>query len=451
MRKWAVGGVAFLVALVAGAGIISGLRGRLAGYVRERVISTLKQEYGGNVEVKNLQVSIFPRIQIAAEGLVLRRGDRPDLPPLIRIKKARTDVEIGEFLRPRHHIHQVTVEGLVISLPPSQERAQGNPVPRAKSKNPKPYKVVVDTIVADNSELDILVTDPHKSPRVFHIYRLTIHNAGLGKQMSYRATLENPIPVGQIQAHGTLGPWQRDNPRLTPLTGKYTFSNADLASFRGLSGTLFSQGQFNGPLDRIEVQGETHTANFSLGISGHPVPLDTRFHAIVDGSNGDTTLEHVDATLLSSKIEAHGGVVRVPGQQYRRVLLDATSHDAKLQDFLRLALKANQPPMTGIMSFRTRLDIPPGKGVVVERLQLDGNFVISSGRFSKTNVEEKLTKLSRRAQGPDGAESQGSVVSDFAGKFKLAERPNDFFGSDFQRAWGFCSPGRNLRPPRRGH
>ena len=60
-------------------------------------------------------------------------------------------------------------------------------------------------------------------------------------------------------------------------------------------------------------------------------------------------------------------------------MLDATSHDAKLQDFLRLALKANQPPMTGIMSFRTRIDIPPGKGVVVERLQLDGNFVISSG------------------------------------------------------------------------
>ena len=237
--------------------------------------------------------------------------------------------------------------------------------------------------------------------------------------MSYDATLTNPLPAGEIESQGRFGPWRKDNPGLTPLSGTYTFTHARLDSFRGLSGILFSKGQFAGPLDRIDVQGETTTPDFSLGLNGHPMPLNTVFHAIVDGATGNTILEHVRAKLANSEIIASGGVYRVPGQKYRRILLDALSKNAKLEDFLRLALKADKPPMTGAIDFRTRIDIPPESAALAERLRLDGHFDISSARFAELNVQKKLAALSRRGEGETAEQSPGSVASNFASEFTL--------------------------------
>jgi hypothetical protein len=161
----------------------------------------------------------------------------------------------------------------------------------------------------------------------------------------------------------------------------------------------------------------TATPDFSLGLSGHPVPLTTQFHAIVDGATGNTMLDDVRAKLLESEITARGGVFRVPGQKYRRVSLDAVSDHAKLEDLLRLAVKADKPPMSGVISFRTRIDIPPEEGVIADRLRLDGQFEISSARFAQLNVQKKLATLSRRGLGETEEQSPGSVVSNLAGKF----------------------------------
>jgi hypothetical protein len=279
--------------------------------------------------------------------------------------------------------------------------------------------VLVDEIVADGAKLDMLVKDPNKPPHVFDISRLRLQPAGLGQPMAYEATLTNPVPAGEIDSHGEFGPWQTDEPRLTPLHGVYTFSHADLSTIRGLRGILSSTGQFNGPLDRIDVQGETTTPDFSLGISGHPVPLETKFHAIVDGTTGNTTLDPVHAKLLHSEFVARGGVYRVPGQSYRRVLLDAVSDHAQLEDLLRLALKADKPPMTGDVSFRSHIDIPPGTGAIAERLKLDGEFHISSAQFSQLDIQSKVAALSHRGSGQSDPEGSGSVASDFGGKFVL--------------------------------
>ena len=61
-------------------------------------------------------------------------------------------------------------------------------------------------------------------------------------------------------------------------------------------------------LERIAVTGETDTPDFSIDIAGQPVPLKTTFKAIVDGTNGNTYLEEVDARLIDSHILAKGSV-----------------------------------------------------------------------------------------------------------------------------------------------
>jgi hypothetical protein len=392
---------------------------RLPGYLRDRAVSTLREDFSSDVTFSDFQVSIYPKIVIRCEGLVLRFHGRTNVPPLISIKRAATEIAFWELFKETRRVRRITLEGLKVTMPPVEPRTPETLHPTPGKHALRPFTVVVDEIFADGAELDMLVQDPHKLPHVFYIRSLRLQHAGLGRPMAFEATLTNPVPKGEIESHGQFGPWQREQPRLTPLVGAYTFTHADLSTIRGLSGILSSKGQFDGLLDRIDVQGETSTPDFSLGLSSHPVPLDTSFHAIVDGTTGNTMLELVHAKLLNSEFVARGGVFRVPGERYRRVLLDADSRHARLEDLLRLALKADKPPMAGDVTFQTRIDIPPGKKVVADRLKLHGEFHISSAHFSQLDIQNKVASLSRRGSGQTVAESSGSVASDFAGKFVL--------------------------------
>lgn len=421
MHKWLIIGGAFLIVGLGGVVVSKKVAARFPGYVRARALSTLREHFAGDVDVGALDVFVYPRIVLRGKDLVVRLHGRKDVPPLISIDSFSTEIAFGELFRRTRHVHQITLKGLKVTMPPAEVRRQDNFHPMRRKKEPSPYRVVVDEIVADGAELDMLVQDPGKPPHIFTISRLRLQHAGLGRPMAYQATLTNPVPVGEIDSHGEFGPWQRDEPRLTPLHGVYTFSHADLSTIRGLSGILSSKGQFNGLLDRIDVEGATTTPDFSLGISGHAVPLETTFHAIVDGTTGNTMLDPVHAKLLNSEFVARGGVFRVPGQKHRRVLLDAVSDHSRLEDLLRLALKADKPPMTGDVSFRSRIDIPPGEGAVADRLKLNGEFHISSAQFSQLDIQSKVAALSHRGRGETEPESAGGVASDFAGKFVLGD------------------------------
>ena len=39
------------------------------------------------------------------------------------------------------------------------------------------------------------------------------------------------------------------------------------------------------------MKGQTTTPDFSIDVGGTPVPLETTFHAVVDGTNGNTYLK----------------------------------------------------------------------------------------------------------------------------------------------------------------
>src|SRR5205085_1044283 len=106
---------------------------------------------------------------------------------------------------------------------------------------------------------------------------------------------------------------------------------ADLSVFHGIAGILSSEGNFAGPLDDIQVKGETTTPDFSVSISGHQVQLKTEFQASVDGSNGDTLLHPVVARFLHSTVVASGGVVKLPSGR-REIKLHLTTNDARLED-----------------------------------------------------------------------------------------------------------------------
>jgi len=384
--------------------------GRMA---RDRVVRLLKQHYGADLQFKSLTVRLFPEARIEATGLAFRQPGRPDTPPLITIQRLSAVTNLLEALRTPPHIREVRFDGLRIQV----SRRRNGGVPQKTAGRQQPPDFIIDSVVADGTRLTVVPSNEGKPPLEFDIRRLRLSGAGPSDPMSFRATLRNAKPPGDIQTTGKFGPWDRDDPGGTPVNGQYTFRDADLSVFRGIAGKLASDGNYRGALDRIEVDGQTDVPDFTVTLSGNPVHLKTRFHAIVDGTDGDTYLQPVDAQFGKSRVRAQGSVEGTKGVKGKTVSLDVNA-EGRLEDMLRFGEKG-PPSMRGAIRFHTQLIVPPGDVDVMQKLRLNGAFHIDDARFSKLNIQQKVNDLSHRGKGRPKEPKTDLVASDFQGRFLL--------------------------------
>lgn len=412
MRKWLIGAAAALLIIVAGGALAIA---RLKPMLRERAILAIKEHYKSDVELKDFNVSLFPRFSAVGEGLYLRQQNKHGLPPLVTVKRLTVNATLSGMLSEPIRVERVVLEGLQINVPPKQRDSDKSDKPK-----PEPPRFIIDEVIADGAFLQILPKKEGKEPLTFDIAKLTLHSAGTTEPMNFRATLTNPKPPGDIQSTGKFGPWNKDDPSLTPVSGSYTFQNADLSVFKGIAGILSSEGKYQGVLGRIEVDGATDTPNFSVKVGGQPVHLKTQFHAIVDGTDGDTYLEPINAQFGRSSLVAHGAVYGKPGMKGKTVSLNVTVSDSRIEDLLRLAVKGDKPLMTGAIAFKAKFELPPGDQDVIEKLRLEGGFGVGSARFTSLSVQQRIDGLSQRARGGVGEEViNESVVSNLRGRFVL--------------------------------
>jgi hypothetical protein len=292
------------------------------------------------------------------------------------------------------------------------------PAPAAQRPAPAPSPFIVERLVANDAELRIIPRKQGKDPKVFSIHELEMRSLGIAEKMPFKAQLTNPTPRGMIETEGQFGPWQKFEPGTTPLNGRYTFTGADLSTIKGIGGTLDSWGEFGGQLEKIAVMGQTKSPDFSVDVSGQPVPLETRFQAVVDGTDGDTYLNDVYATFLKTSLHAKGAVTGTPGRKGRTVTLHVKIDKGRIEDLMRLSVKSKQPPMVGDVALHADFTLPPGEADVVDKLVLSGEFDVD-GRFTSRDVQTKLTGMSRRASGDDAGEVGDNVMSDLSGRFKL--------------------------------
>jgi len=388
--------------------------------LRSRIVETLSTRFQSRVELAGLHVSVAHGLQVSGERLrIFGKNDvniqRPGVQPIIVVDEFRFSAGVLNLLRATMRVHRVYLKGLELNIPPREQRGEG-----FNLKNGK-IKIYVDEFVCEQAKLVINTLKPDKMPLEFDISNLNMTEIGPGQPLHFTATLVNPKPVGDIQSSGLFGPWQADDPRGTPVRGKYSFSNADLGTLKGIGGILSSTGEYAGTLGNIVVDGKTETLDFRIAISGHPVPLNTEFHAIVDGTSGDTYLEPVKATILHSSLLARGSVLRVKDPKGHRIVLDVVVDHARIDDLLRLGVRTDPPVMTGAAALNTKLDLPPGDAEVSDRLRLAGNFQISGAHFTNEKIQSKVDALSMRGQGRP-KEAKGDVPdvqSEMAGSFRL--------------------------------
>ena len=416
--------VVFTLVLIAGAILLS-IATRMTPNVRQRAVAALNERFKSDVDLASLQVTIFPRPEILGTGLILQHHGRKDVAPLIKIGSYSASAGLWGLMSSPLYLKSVELDRLEISIPPGgvhgdvTDPSLEGAGPVTRQDGPSASKFVIDRITSRTARLDIVPRDPRKLPRRFEIHNLVMHGLGDADGATFDAALTNPTPRGEIATHGRFGPWQADDPSQTPLRGEYTFKSANLDTIKGIGGTLSSVGTYAGVLERIDVKGETDTPDFSIDLAAQPVPLKTRFHAIVDGTNGDTTLERVEARLIDTLIVTRGAVIRTEDVKGRRISLDVAIDDGRIEDILKLAVKATKPIMTGRMQLRAKLLLPAGDRDVIDKLDLAGTFKLNQARFTNVNVQEKINALSQRAKGDETAGTGPSVVSNLSGKFTL--------------------------------
>jgi hypothetical protein len=455
-KKWLIG-IGAVTATVLVALSVAGyvLASRLEPYIRTQAIAYLQSRFDSDVELAAVRVRmpefsplqlLFKRgrgVRVGVEGddVLLRHKGRHDVPPMLSMKKFSFDVDLGTLFDQTTIVHQVTIDGMELNVPPKGERLQLDSGADEKAvrggDRRSPPRIRFEEVIVTRAALTILPKDRKKRPLHFDIHRLRLEAAGESGAMKYDAALTNAKPPGEIQSTGTFGPWVVDEPGDSAISGDYRFDKADLGVFSGIAGILHSSGQFKGSLSSVDVRGEATVPDFRLKRAGHPIPLRTTFEVLVDGTNGDTILKPVNGTLGATNFTTSGGILKHDADRRRTIDLDVLMPSGNLVDILTLAMKG-APFMQGKIFLKTTIAIPPLTGKVREKLLLDGRFEITQGKFLRSTIQSQIDSLSRRGQGQPQNEEIDSVVSVMAGTFKLENETITF------RSLSFAVPGSGV-------
>jgi hypothetical protein len=450
---WVAGGL--LAAAAVAAGVVAVLLHRAEPFVRARILEELRSRFHARVELDSFHMSLVHGLWAEGKGLRIWPPDQMEgatAPgtagqdePMIRLDEFRFHAPLRYAPGKPFHISLVELKGMDVHMPPLSHlshalgagaktgQSKGGPSGDESKSGSKSLSFEVETMECSGAHLEIETSKPGKLPLEFAIAHFKLTNIAAGGPMGFDAELTNPKPVGTIYSTGSFGPWLTEDPGETPITGDYRFDHADLATFKGIAGLLTSTGHYEGTLRHLTVDGVANVPDFRLTHYGSALPLDTRFHARVDATNGDTWLEPVDATLAHSHFMAQGPIVRVistepgkpPHSAGHDIALTVNVDRARIEDFLELASppRRTTPLLTGAVSMRLRLHIPPGPEPVHRRLQLNGQFTLDEALFTSEKIQGRIRQLSLRGQGrPKDVKitDPASIGSTMQGDFKMA-------------------------------
>ena len=450
---WVAGGL--VLGLAAVAGVLTILARHAEPFLRARIVEELQHHFHARVELDSFHVSLVNGLRAEGKGLRIwppRQMDdatTPPTEPLIRLDQFRFHAPLryrpGQPIR----IPLVELKGLHVNLPPRTHIARPAAGTVRYGDGQGMVSFQVESLECTDARLVLGTARPGKLPLEFAIAHFKLTEIAPGAAMRFDATLTNPRPVGVIHSAGTFGPWQVDDPAETPIAADYRFDHADLAIFKGIAGILTSTGHYQGVLRDLTVDGEADVPDFRLSHFGNPVSLNTRFHARVDGTNGDTWLEPVHATLGRSRFTAQGKIVRVlagepPATKVlgHDIALNVDVTQGRIEDFMRLASNSPTPQLTGDLTLKAALHIPPGAAPVPERITVRGTFNLAQMQFTSAKIQDRVVELSLRGQGrPNDIKTTAPVTisARMEGSFQFAA------GTLTLPAFGYTVPGADIR------
>jgi hypothetical protein len=383
-------------------------------FQQKSVVQNLEEASDSKLRLSAFRRTYFPFPGCVLEGLEFNHGSNTSKPLITIGKLTIRGSYLGIFSR---RLTRITAENMHIFIPPF-----GSGV----TFHTTPSKITIDEIVANGAVLEFALRKPDKQPLRFEIHDALLRDVGWNGALSYWVKVRNPEPPGEITASGKFGVWNTNDPGRTPVSGEYKFEQADLSVFHGIAGMLSSVGKFDGMLAHINIAGSTDTPDFDVQSGGHRVQLTTEFSAYVDATRGDTFLKRVDAHFWRTHVVAEGSIAESPDGQSKTALIDLKTSNGRIEDILRLFVKAERSPMSGSVTLQARMEIPPGERPFLEKVKLQGEFGVGAGSFSKLDTQASVNKLSAGARGEKDASDPETVLTDLTGRVALEDGTASF-------------------------
>ena len=373
-------------------------------FSREAVLQDLQEASDSTVTAQSYHPTYFPP-GCVLYGLEFHHG--PKQFKLIEVQKLRVQGSYLGILR--RHVPRLIADGAHVFIPLGAK----------EFFNTKHSTTVIDELVANGSFVEFEPKQSGEQSFRFNIQEATLRGVRWGDPIIYHLKFHNPNPPGEITANGKFGPWVQGHPGSTPFSGAYNFENADLGVYRGISGVLSSQGNFDGTLKQLNVTGTTRTPDFRVKNSGNTFNLTTRFEAYVDGQNGDTFLRKVEAHFGHTTLLAQGSIAKTEAHKGKFTRIQFSSDHGRIEDLLGL-FTSDRAPMSGAAALRATAEFPPGDGSFLHKVQLEGSFDIEHGSFAKPKTQRGVDELSAGARGQNKDDPE-DVVTGLKGEVKLVE------------------------------
>ncbi len=388
----------------------------------------LSEQTGRQVRLEKLSWAVWPRVAVRGQGLTVSdEGEKP----LAEVGEFRILGGLGDLLSSPRRLDSIVVRDATIRIRPIPGEASPR-TPPGPGGSPPP-DIVIGSVSLENLTLEVAATQQGQPPRVFHIQSLRLESIDLTKSVPFEARLTPSFakgtadtvapPFGDLEVKGSFGPWNRSDPAFTPYQGSFLVQKADLAAFQAVEGLLDTQGSFEGTLQETRVTGEADVPNFALTGRGLPVEMKIRYTVAILDQAKRISLEEVTARFLQSALRCEGEVTDLGEDRGPAARLHISGRETQVEDFVHLADKAEQPPLTGKLDLDSDVNWPSrdGSGPLAK-----GRFSIPAGRFTGVGIQETLSKITRIGGGEGEGESGSSVVSNMNGEFSLADSKLSF-------------------------
>ncbi|HEY1676198.1 MAG TPA: AsmA-like C-terminal region-containing protein [Candidatus Sulfotelmatobacter sp.] len=378
---------------------------RVLPFSETAVLRDLQEASGMSVTARSYHRTHFPSPGCVLDGVEFR--SQTDSFTLIQIEHLVIKGTYAGLMR--HHVLHVKTVGTRIFVPPFG---------RSFTFHTKHSNIVIDQIIANGSSVAFVSSDG-STPLVFDVHDALLTDVRWGSPIHYQLKFHNPQPPGEISVAGTFGPWADGHHEDTPMSGDFTFDQADLSVFGGIGGMLASRGRFGGIFKHVDTEGTINIPDFEVTSGGHKVPLTSHFDAYVDAIHGDTFLKRVETHWGRTTVVAEGSVAGSPNAHGKFGRFRLTGRNSRIEDILGLFVTGSRAPMSGALSFQTTAEIPPDHRPFLKKVRLTGKFGIGEGSFSSPDTQENVDTLSAGARGARKEDAE-TVLTNLSGKFDLA-------------------------------
>jgi hypothetical protein len=371
-------------------------------YRYRKIKPLLEDDLASQVEVASYHRIYFPNPGFVATGITLRRKSALQLPPLGHAEIMIVRGRWSDLLLLRQRVQKVEVTGLHIVVPPIGSQANHANFPPGSSSDFTGPDTALEMFMIHNSILEIMRNDGRRL--IFPIRELDLANFEKDKAMNFALDMQNAIPTGRIQAHGTFGPLNAKRMALTPVTGNFTFTSVNLHDVGDVAGTMSAAGQFHGNLGALEAQANSLTPDFSVD-AGRSAPVAGSIQCTVNGVNGDVVVHDIGLHTGATTVHAMGSIQGAP----KATNLDFVVKGGRAEDVMRPFI-SHEVPIAGSVWLRGHAYLEPdghGRGFL-QRLHVTGFFDVPSERITDQKAEKNLTDFSHRAQGKKDSDQQAA-------------------------------------------